>query len=248
MSELPEPAATRSGPSRRRVWIQRVLVVASWVAIFAAWRLYVASTGASETESAQDFVDAVDTAWWGIAAYVAVYLVRPLVLFPALLLTIAGGLLFGPVLGVVVVVVAANASAMVAWGVGRLLGHAPEIEADEAQSLAKRWAGRLRARSFETVLVMRLVLLPYDLVSYLAGVLHVRWQPFLAATAIGSIPTTVSYVLLGASIDRVDEGVGGLDTTTLAVAGALFVVSLALAWILRHRMPAPPAEQGAADG
>ena len=62
-------------------------------------------------------------------AYIGVYLVRPLVLFPASVLTVMGGVLFGPWLGVPVVVLAANSSAMVAYGVGRLLGSVPDAVA-----------------------------------------------------------------------------------------------------------------------
>lgn len=232
----------------RNVWFRRAVVVGLWVAVLVGWRAYVSASDASATESTQDLVDAIGTAWWGVAAYLLVYLLRPLVLFPAVLLTIAGGVLFGPVLGVVVVVVAANASAMVAYGVGRLLGHAPPGEAEEARSLARRWAGRLREHAFEGVLVMRLLLLPYDVVSYLAGVLRLRWEPFLVATAVGSVPATVSFVLLGASVGRVDEGVGGLEPWTLVASGVLLVVSLALAWVLRRRMPAAGREGGAEPG
>lgn len=236
MSEHPGPAP---GPGfDRRIWIQRGVVIGLWVAVLLTWRAYVSSTGLSATESVQRFVDVVGSAWWGVLAYVAVYVARPLVLFPASLLTIAGGILFGPVVGVLVVVVAANASAMVAYGVGRLLGRPPAGERDQAETLARRWATRMREHSFETVLIMRLVLLPYDLVSYLAGVLRIRWAPFLVATAIGSVPATVAFVLLGASVESVEEGPDGFQPWILVASAVLFVASIALSRLLRRPDPA----------
>ena len=113
-------AATAVGS--RRIWIQRGLVVVLWLTVFLLWRNYQTTNDLSTTEAGQRFIDAVDAAWWGVLAYIGVYLVRPLVLFPASVLTVMGGLLFGPWLGVAVVVVAANTSAMIAYGVGRLLG------------------------------------------------------------------------------------------------------------------------------
>lgn len=225
---------------RSMVWLQRAVIGAVWLGAIVAWQVHQTSTGRTTVESAQQFIDTVGGAWWGVFAYLLVYLARPIVLFPASVLTVVGGILFGPVVGVLVVVVAANASAMVAYGVGRLLGRPPggiESPGDDA-SLRHRWAGRMRANSFETVLIMRLVFIPYDLVSYLAGVLRLRWLPFLLATALGSLPGTVSFVLLGASLDRVDEGIEGIDPIALGAGAMIFLVSLLLARILRRRQPA----------
>ena len=44
---------------------------------------------------------------------------------------------------------------------------------------------------------MRLVYVPYDLVNYLAGFLRIGWMPFILATALGSLPDTLSFVLFG---------------------------------------------------
>ena len=225
------------------VWLQRAVVGAIWLGAIVAWQIHQTSTGRTTVESAQQFIDTVGGAWWGVFAYLLVYLGRPIVLFPASVLTVVGGILFGPVVGVLVVVVAANASAMVAYGVGRLLGRPPggiESPGDDA-SLRHRWASHMRANSFETVLIMRLVFIPYDLVSYLAGVLRLRWLPFLLATALGSLPGTVSFVLLGASLDQVDEGIDGIDPIALGAGAMIFLVSLLLARILRRRQPATDA-------
>lgn len=223
------------------VWIQRAVVAMVWLGAVVVWQIHQSSTGRSVTETAQAFIDVVGGSWWGIFAYVIVYLARPIVLFPASLLTIVGGILFGPFVGVLVVVLAANASAMVAYGVGRLLGRPPggnDIDAGD-RSMVRRWSHRMRDNSFETVLIMRLLFLPYDLVNYLAGLLQLRWLPFLLATALGSLPGTVSFVLLGASLDRVDDGLGGIDPVALAASVVIFVVSLVLARILRPREGTP---------
>ena len=111
-------------------------------------------------------------------------------------------------------VIAANGSAMVAYGLARWLGG--ERFADpEATGRLTRWTRRLRERSFETVIVMRLVYLPYDLVSYLAGALRIHPLAFLAGTAIGSAPATVAFVLFGASLESFDGGVPQIDAPVL---------------------------------
>ena len=228
----------------RRVWVQRGLVLVLWLSIFLFWRGYQTSNDLSTAEAGQRFIDAIDAAWWGIFAYIGVYLVRPLVLFPASVLTVMGGVLFGLWLGVAVVVVAANMSALVAYGVGRLLASVPDATAtdgasgdDDDLSFVARWGGRLREHSFETVFVMRLLFLPYDLVNYVCGVLRVTWTSFLLATALGSLPGTVSFVLLGASLERVDEGFDGINPWAIYASVAIFVVSLVISRLLRKRQP-----------
>ena len=241
-------ATVDSNMNIHRVWVQRGLVLVLWLTVLALWRSHQTSNDFSTAEAGQRFIDAVDAAWWGVFAYIGVYLVRPLVLFPASVLTVMGGLLFGPWLGVVVVVIAANMSAMVAYGVGRLLGAVPESAApdradvdpadgDDDLSFVARWSGRLREHSFETVFVMRLLFLPYDLVSYVCGALRIRWAPFLLATALGSLPGTVSFVLLGASLERVDQGLDGINPWAIVASTAIFVVSLVISRLLRKRQP-----------
>lgn len=236
MTTIAPPAPS----SRSLVWIQRLAVLAIWVGAVLAWQVYQSSNNLSTTEAAQRFIDTVGGAWWGVIAYVGVYLARPIVLFPASILTIVGGLLFGPVLGVLVVVIAANASAMIAYGIGRLLGRPPgstDGGGGDRQTLTRRWSRRMREHSFETVLIMRLLFLPYDLVNYLSGILRLHWLPFLLATALGSLPGTVSFVLLGASLDRVDDGLGGIDPAALGASVFIFAVSLVIARALRRRQP-----------
>lgn len=221
-----------------RTWVQRAVVAAIWLVSFLLWRNYQTSNDLSTTQAGQRFIDTVDAAWWGILAYLGVYLIRPIVLFPASILTIMGGVLFGPVLGVIAVVVAANTSAMIAFGIGRLLGKAPGADdvADESgESFVARWSNRLRENSFETVFVMRLIFLPYDLVNYVCGALRIRWTSFLLATALGSLPGTISFVLLGASLERIDQGVDGINPLAVVASVLIFVASIAISRILRKR-------------
>ena len=250
-----------------RVWLQRIGIGAVWIAAVVGWRWFQQSEGLSTIETAQRLVDEIDGVWWGLLAYAVAYLLRPLLLFPASIITIAAGLLFGPVVGVLIVVVAANASAMLAYGIGRLLagerpdaattgGHAARGQAsgqgaddDEAQAgLIARWGDRMRTNSFEAVFLMRLLFLPYDLVNYASGALRIRWTSFLLATALGTLPGTIAFVLLGASIERLDDGLGGINPWTIVASVALFLASLGIARVARSRGAEPATEAGENGG
>lgn len=236
-------------PASPNIWAQRIALVSIWGLAITGWILFQRSTGRTTIETAQYFVDSVRGAWWALAAFVIFYAVRPLILFPATILTVMGGMLFGSALGIVATVVGANLSAMVAYGVARTLRgrhgssrtqETPDAHAGDADQvgLMERWADKMRSESFVTVLTMRLLYLPYDLVNYSAGLLKISPWPFLAATAIGSIPGTIAFTLAGSSIERVDQGLAGFDPRVFVASVVLFVISLVGARMLRRKQPA----------
>ncbi len=217
-----------------------VAVVVPWAGLVGGWIVYQRASGLGPVATAQRLVEAAAGNWWAMAAYTAVAVLRPLVLFPASLLTVAAGILFGPVGGTVVSVVSANGSALVAHQLGRMLRRPPTVTEDPSRLGV--WTQRLRDNGFEAVLVMRLVFLPYDLVSYACGMLHVGRRPFLAANALGTLPGTVAFVLVGASVTRLDQGVEGIEPVTLAASAALVAVSLVIARVVRRRRGVPPGD------
>jgi uncharacterized membrane protein YdjX (TVP38/TMEM64 family) len=161
------------------------------------------------------------------------------------LLTLAGGFLFGPVWGIIYTVIGANLSATVAFFVGRYFGQGV-LDDENADSFMQRYARRMRENSFETVLIMRFIFLPYDLVNYLAGFLRIGYWSFLLATILGSIPGTIAFVLLGATLAPNEIAtlfltgeLPSLDWRPLALSLVMFVVSIALSrYFKRHERTA----------
>jgi uncharacterized membrane protein YdjX (TVP38/TMEM64 family) len=179
--------------------------------------------------------------------YIVLYALRPLTLFSSVILTLAGGFLFGPVWGILYTVIGANLSATIAFFVGRYFGQG-FLDDETASGRMQRYARRMRENGFETVLIMRFIFLPYDLVNYLSGFLRVGYGAFLLATVIGSIPGTVAFVLMGASlsttemVNMVQTGkLPTLDWRLLIVSAIMFVVSIALSQYLKRRESAATA-------
>ncbi len=174
-------------------------------------------------------------------AYIFLYALRPLTLFSSVLLTLAGGFVFGPLWGVVYTVIGANLSATVAYFVGRYFG-AGVLDDESSQGMVQRYARRMRANSFETVLIMRLIFLPYDLVNYLAGFLRINYWSFILATIIGSIPGTIAFVFLGAALTPAELSnlfmtgeTPTLDWRILAISFVMFAVSIVLSRLFKRR-------------
>ncbi|MGD9702911.1 MAG: TVP38/TMEM64 family protein [Acidimicrobiia bacterium] len=234
--------AVMTEPQTRRQ-VRLVLAGVAWAGLIAWWVLYQRRTGLGAVDTAQRLIDAASGNWWAVVAYMAVSLVRPLVLFPATIVTVAAGILFGPFVGVGVAAVAANASAMIGYSIGRNLRR----RSDESTVTSRlgTWPSRLRANTFEAVLLTRLLFLPYDLVNYGCGVLHVRRTPFITATAIGTLPGTVAFVLVGSSVTRLDDGLDGVDGRTLTISVVLIVLSVVTSRLVRRRSvdkAQPPGE------
>lgn len=226
--------ADRKRPSFFRRHAQKIAALVFWAVLLGGYQLYAWRAGLTPLAAIRELADFVAASPVGWLVFIGVYALRPLVLFPATLLTISAGFVFGPVLGVILTIFGANASAMAAYLIGRFFGG--EVIEAKGEGFVARYTRRLRENSFETILVMRFIFLPFDLVNYTAGFLKIRPLPFLLATALGSLPATLSFVLFGASIGRdALAGTPDLDLRILGASAALFITSLALSRYFKHR-------------
>jgi uncharacterized membrane protein YdjX (TVP38/TMEM64 family) len=152
---------------------------------------------------------------WFPLAFFGAHIVVTVFPFPRSAFTLAAGLLFGPVLGVPLAVVASTISAVIAlllvraagWQLSRLVRH-PRIDSLDA---------RLRERGWPTIVSMRLIpAVPFSVMNYAAGASAVRVLPYTLASLVGLTPGTAAVVILG-------------DALTGNVSPLLFLVSLCTA-------------------
>ncbi len=231
--------------ARRKRLRQRLLAVVAWVVLIVAAQVAIQRSGKGTVEAVSDAVEAVRGAWWAVPAYLAAYAARSLVLFPASLLTVAAGVLFGGWLGVPIALLGAVISAAITYEIARTIG---PTEATLNRPSVGPWAHRIQHAGFVTVLSMRLVMLPFDPVNLLAGGLRIPRRAFLTGTALGLVPGVMAFTLAGASVGRVDAGLGDLSVPLLVAAGTMFALSVALAIVLARRQPPPVKNRTAADG
>lgn len=231
-ANLEEPSL--SGRWRRHG--TKIATLGLWVIVVGGYYLYARQNDLTFNDAVTAIAEFLTESIYGPLLYMVIYALRPLFFFPATILTLLGGFLFGPI-GIIYTIIGSNSSAMVAYGVGRYFGRGV-LEDEDENGFVQRYAQRMRDNSFETILIMRLIFLPYDLVNYAAGFLRINWKAFLAATAIGSVPGTVSFVLLGASFGTLDELLAGeisLNPITLISSVAIIGLSLALSRYVRRR-------------
>jgi uncharacterized membrane protein YdjX (TVP38/TMEM64 family) len=205
-----------------------------WIALVGFYQWYAGTNHLSPLQVVQQLLDFLKNGVWGVVIYVVLYAIRPLILFPSTILTLAGGFVFGPVLGVLYTIIASNISSTIAYFVGHFFGEGL-LKDDGSDGLIQRYARRMRENSFETVMIMRFIFLPYDAVSYLAGFLRIHYWAFILATALGSIPGTMAFIGFGASIETFDGALPKLNPVTLGFSVAIFIISIALSRIFKKR-------------
>lgn len=215
--------------TRARGHWQRTAAVAFWLLLLGSYFLALRTSGLGPWELAREAGGFLTQSTWGPVLYILLYAVRPVFLFSAAVLTVAGGAFFGPWWGTLYTLLGSNLSASLAYLLGRLLG----FESESPDERLKSYFRALRERSFETVFLLRLMFVPYDLVNYAAGFLHIRFWPFLFATALGSLPGTISFVLFGAS-SGLQQGAPTFDPRIFLLSLLIFVVSLATARFVRQ--------------
>jgi len=227
----------------QRHW-QKFTALFFWAILLGGYAWYYTSHNLTPLKAAQEMVDLLQTPY-GPLLYILIYILRPLIFFSATVLTLTGGAVFGAgsllnfALAVIYTIIGSNASSMVAYFIGRYFGAGVLKEDDGNQtSIIQGYANRLRGNSFETVMIMRFIFLPYDLVSYVCGFLRINGPAFLLATALGSIPGTIAFVAFGASLDlsRLEtEGLPAPDPWVFGFGIIIFVVSLAISRFFKKR-------------
>jgi uncharacterized membrane protein YdjX (TVP38/TMEM64 family) len=136
-----------------------------------------------------------------LAAFVGIYVAAVALSVPGgALLTIAGGLLFGWLVGGIVTAVAATAGATLVFLVVRnaLSGYVQRRFGPRMTKLAQGF----QADAFNYLLFLRLVpAFPFFLVNLAPALFGVRTGTFIITTFIGILPGTFAYAFFGAGLD-----------------------------------------------
>ncbi len=224
-----------TNPKKFEFDTSKIIAAVSWALLFAGYWWYSEANGLTPMQTMQILVNFVAESPYGFPVYVLVYMVRPIFLFPATLVTMTATYLYGPVQGIAYALVASNLSSMIAYLIGRFFGGGFLQNINE-DNLVGKYASRLRKDGFQTTLILRFLFLPYDLVSYFSGFLHIDLRWFMLATVLGSIPGTISFGMLGASIEGdFAAHTVSLDPLSLVISAVMFAVSIGLYRFVRYR-------------
>lgn len=140
-----------------------------------------------------------------VVTYVVLYALQTALSLPgATIFTLAGGFLFGAVLGTLYVNIAATTGATLAFLAARYLLR---------DWVEKKFGGRLSSiqdgfakNAFSYLLTLRLIpLFPFFLVNLVSGLTRMTLGTFVAATAIGIIPASFVFANAGRQLGSINS-------------------------------------------
>lgn len=146
---------------------------------------------------------------------------------PRQIIAFLGGYAFSVGLGTLLGVLAALAGCMLSFGYARLFGKG--LLRAKLGERASRFDHFIHEHPFAMTVLVRLLPVGSNLLTNLAaGISSIRPGAFFAGTALGYVPQTLVFALVG-------SGVHIAPTLKLSLAIGLFLISGALgAWLYRH--------------
>ena len=171
---------------------------------------------------------------WAPAVYIAGYVAAKLSFFPALPLTLLGGLVFGPAWGALYASVAATLGAAIAFLAARYA----------VRGLVEGWLARsprlarldeaVAQHGWRILMITRLVpLFPFTLQNFAYGVTRIHFGVYVGVSWVCMLPGTFAYTL---AISALADGDDPRRMLGYLGAAAVMLVALSLvpAWIGRR--------------
>jgi len=214
---MTEPAAPRKLP-----WLKLVGLAGAIGGLLVAFRVF------DVPRHLLHFVEWVRQAGVvGALAFGGVYVGAAVLLLPASVLTLGAGFVWGPFVGLAVVLPSATVAATVAFFLGRTVarGWVQRRMADNPRFRAIDEA--VGSGGFRLVLLLRLSpLFPFNLLNYMLGLTRVSPRDFILGSFIGMAPGTFMYLYLGSLVTSASQLLSGERPSAGPVGIALSAVGL----------------------
>ncbi len=155
-------------------------------------------------------------------------LVSPL---PAFVVTFANAWVFGWKAGAFYSWTGAMLGAGICWAIGRSFGR-PVVEKLVGGNVLERTDCFFQEHGTHAIMIARLLpVMPFDVVSYAAGLTTVTFWSFFWATGIGQLPATLLYSWWGENMTRSGK------TLLWGITG--FMILLVVSWAIKKRVRKP---------
>lgn len=189
------------------------------VALLTAWRIGLLDDPARARETLQDARQMRHHAMWFVAAYA----VSATVGIPPLVLTLAGGAVYGTKYGIIYSWIGAFLGALGGYALARIMG------GNSIRHLLGRHRARLD-RVLDNATVMSLFrlrvnpIVPFNVMNFASGMTRVPIPEYGVATAFGILPAIVVYAYFADSIIEGATGARERAFMHIAIAGIVIIL------------------------
>lgn len=159
----------------------------------------------------------------GVLVYVVVYIVAVVAMAPGLMLTLAAGFIWGPLMGALVAWPSSLLAATTAFVIGRYLARTTIEQRFGNRTLFHAIQRATVLHGLKIVILLRLSpVAPFGLLNYVFGLTQLKTRSYALATGIGLLPTTFLYAYVGS----LAKSVADLGTAGAPVRGVLYWAGL----------------------
>jgi uncharacterized membrane protein YdjX (TVP38/TMEM64 family)/rhodanese-related sulfurtransferase len=178
-----------------------------------------------------------DAGFAGPVVFILVYAIGTVFFLPGSVLTLAGGAIFGPVLGTIYNLTAATIGATLAFLMARYL--ASDWVEQKVGGRLKQLKQGVEEEGWRFVAFVRLVpLFPFNLLNYALGLTRIKLWHYMVASYICMLPGGIAYTYLGyAGREAVAGGEGLIQKGLIALA--LLACAAFLPRLIKHLRRVP---------
>jgi len=172
--------------------------------------------------------------WWAPVALIASYLVLcPLI--PATPMMVAGGMVFGPVVGAIYNIIGTFLGGTATYFLGRGLGH--DFVLHLLGNRLKRVERAIARRGFWSMVGARFLPIPFPLVNYSMALAGIRPALFLTTTIMGLIPGVTVFTYFASLLTKAASGHRSGIVLQFAIASLLMLLLTFIPqiWVARKR-------------
>lgn len=160
--------------------------------------------------------------------YIAMFTIVPLTFFPDAVLAVAGGMVFGLGLGTLYTIIGAVCGGTLSFFISRTFGRG--LVEKLIKGKAEWFEDGIEKRGFLFIFILRLIpLIPFDVISYGAGLSKIKYKDFALSTSIGIVPGVLVYTNLG-------DKSGNLFSVQFLGAALILALLIILSYFIKKKI------------
>ena len=172
---------------------------------------------------------------FGYSLYILLFIIATLFLLPGSILVIAGGIVFGPLLGTLLSLIAATLASSCSFLLARWLGRDLLLKYVGHSNTFQAIEKGIARNGIDFLILTRLIpLFPYNIQNYAYGLTTIAFWPYTLISALTTLPGIVIYTVMAS--DLANEGITLRFILQLCLAGlALFILVQLAKLYARHK-------------